>query len=54
MEMARKFIPTVLNPSEITLTLDELESSLTGYELMSAFFEQQCANGKWHPHQYVN
>ena len=24
------FIPTVLNPSEMTLTLDQLESSVTG------------------------
>ena len=29
-EMTRKFIPTALNSSEITLILDELELSVTG------------------------
>ena len=35
--LARKWIPAALNPSEITLTLDQLESSLIGKDLVSIF-----------------
>ena len=31
-QMGRKFIHTALNPSEMTLTLDQLESNVAGEE----------------------
>ena len=39
--MARKFIPTALNQSEMTFTLDQPESRLKGLRIGVGFFAQQ-------------
>ena len=52
-KMARKFIPTAPNPSEMTLILWTSLSQAQLAKNRYRYFAQQCANGKWYPHQSI-
>ena len=54
-QIARKFIPTPLNLLEMTLTLDQHESSVTGYESESVCLRNNAQMGNGiHINIYVN